>query len=294
MIQAETRLRVADNTGAKEIYCIKVLGGSKRRYAKVGDVIVASVKTATPNGSVKKKEIVRAVVVRTKKNINRSDGSAICFDENGNILWSKENGNNDWSTWQRIAATTDGNYVICGYEKDQPLSGGAHKQYGVISKITPGGDLIWHRKYTMSSENKRYDVFYGITPTRDGGFLCAGSVWGDSIARQNAWIVKLDSLGCLAPGCSPGVGIIELPLAASDPILLFPNPATDILTVATQDKRPIECIQIYDVQGRLLIGQIPAGAGQYSVDVRSAPPGVHFCAVRTGGVWFIRQLAGVR
>ncbi len=89
MIQAETRLRVADNTGAKEIYCIKVLGGSKRRYARVGDIIVASVKTATPNGSVKKKEVVRAVIVRTKKTINRVDGSAICFDENAAVIIDK-------------------------------------------------------------------------------------------------------------------------------------------------------------------------------------------------------------
>ncbi len=89
MIQAETRLHVADNTGAKEIYCIKVLGGSKRRYARVGDIIVASVKTATPNGTVKKKEVVQAVVVRTKKTINRTDGSAICFDENAAVIIDK-------------------------------------------------------------------------------------------------------------------------------------------------------------------------------------------------------------
>ena len=89
MIQAETRLLVADNTGAKEIYCIKVLGGSKRRYARVGDIIVASVKTATPNGTVKKKEVVQAVIVRTKKTINRTDGSAICFDQNAAVIIDK-------------------------------------------------------------------------------------------------------------------------------------------------------------------------------------------------------------
>ena len=89
MIQAETRLLVADNSGAKEIYCIKVLGGSKRRYARVGDIIVASVKTATPNGTVKKKEVVQAVIVRTKKTINRTDGSAICFDQNAAVIIDK-------------------------------------------------------------------------------------------------------------------------------------------------------------------------------------------------------------
>src|SRR5689334_15518181 len=91
MIQAQTRLRVADNTGAKEIMCIKVLGGSKRRYARIGDVIVASVKTATPGGTVKKKEVVRAVVVRVSANTTRGDGSAIAFDENAAVIIDKTN-----------------------------------------------------------------------------------------------------------------------------------------------------------------------------------------------------------
>jgi len=89
MIQAETRLRVADNTGAKEIACIKVLGGSRRRYARVGDIIVASVKTATPTGQVKKKEVVQAVIVRTTKQTVRADGSVIRFDENAAVIIDK-------------------------------------------------------------------------------------------------------------------------------------------------------------------------------------------------------------
>lgn len=86
MIQPQTRLKVADNTGAKEIMCIKVLGGSKRRYARVGDVIVASVKTATPNGTVKKKEVVRAVIVRSRREVTRRDGSNVRFDENAAVI----------------------------------------------------------------------------------------------------------------------------------------------------------------------------------------------------------------
>ncbi len=86
MIQSETRLKIADNTGAKEILCIKVLGSSKRRYARVGDVIVASVKIATPNGTVKKKEVVRAVVVRTVREVSRRDGSTVKFDENAAVI----------------------------------------------------------------------------------------------------------------------------------------------------------------------------------------------------------------
>ena len=86
MIQQETRLKVADNTGAKEILCFKIIGGSKRRYATVGDIIVITVKNAIPNGMVKKGDISRAVVVRTKKEIRRNDGSYIRFDDNAAVL----------------------------------------------------------------------------------------------------------------------------------------------------------------------------------------------------------------
>lgn len=86
MIQAETKLKAADNTGAKVIECFKVLGGSRRRYASVGDIIVCSVKSAEPRGMVKKGDKVRAVVVRTKKAIRRKDGSYIRFDENAAVI----------------------------------------------------------------------------------------------------------------------------------------------------------------------------------------------------------------
>ena len=86
MIQSFTRLNVADNTGAKEIMCIKVLGGSKRRYATVGDVIVASVKKALPTGKIKKGQVVKAVVVRTHKVVQRENGSLIRFDDNAAVI----------------------------------------------------------------------------------------------------------------------------------------------------------------------------------------------------------------
>jgi large subunit ribosomal protein L14 len=86
MIQPETRLTVADNSGAKELYCIKVLGGSKRRYASVGDIIVVSVKEALPNSKVKKGDVMKAVVVRTAKEVGRPDGSYIKFDDNSAVL----------------------------------------------------------------------------------------------------------------------------------------------------------------------------------------------------------------
>lgn len=86
MVQQESRLAVCDNSGAKEILCIRVLGGTRRRYARVGDIIVATVKEAAPNGTVKKKSVVKAVVVRTSKEIRRKDGSTIKFDDNAAVI----------------------------------------------------------------------------------------------------------------------------------------------------------------------------------------------------------------
>ena len=86
MIQQESRIRIADNTGGRELLVIKVLGGSRRRYASVGDVVIGTVKSATPQGSVKKSDVVRAVVVRTKKGWRRPDGSFIRFDDNAAVL----------------------------------------------------------------------------------------------------------------------------------------------------------------------------------------------------------------
>ena len=86
MIQMESYLKVADNTGAKEIHCIRVLGGSKRKYGNIGDIIVASVRKATPGGTVKKGDVVKAVIVRTKRGIRREDGTYVRFDENAAVI----------------------------------------------------------------------------------------------------------------------------------------------------------------------------------------------------------------
>jgi large subunit ribosomal protein L14 len=90
MIQVETRLKVADNTGARELLCIRIKGGSRRRYAGVGDIIVGAVKEATPGGSVKKGDVVQAVVVRVKKSYGRRDGTYIGFDENAAVLIDRQ------------------------------------------------------------------------------------------------------------------------------------------------------------------------------------------------------------
>ena len=91
MVQQETRLKVADNTGAKELLCIRVMGGSKRRYGFIGDIITATVKEATPGGTVKKGEVVKAVIVRTVKSTRRKDGSYIRFDENAAVIIKDDN-----------------------------------------------------------------------------------------------------------------------------------------------------------------------------------------------------------
>ena len=90
MIQVESRLKVADNSGAKELGVIRVLGGTHRRYARVGDVVVASVKDASPTGAIRKKAVVRAVIVRTRNQIRRKDGSTICFDDNAAVIINED------------------------------------------------------------------------------------------------------------------------------------------------------------------------------------------------------------
>jgi len=91
MIQSRSRLKVADNTGARELACIRVLGGSKRRYAEIGDIVIASVKLAAPTAQIKKKEVVRAVIVRQRKNHKRKDGTYIRFDDNAAVIIGKDN-----------------------------------------------------------------------------------------------------------------------------------------------------------------------------------------------------------
>jgi len=90
MIQVESRLKVADNSGAREVLCIKVLGGTRRRYARIGDIIVVTVKEAITGGTVKKSDVRRAVVVRTRKELNRSDGSSVRFDDNAAVILDEQ------------------------------------------------------------------------------------------------------------------------------------------------------------------------------------------------------------
>jgi len=112
MIQPQTYLRVADNTGARELMCIRVLGGSKQRAATVGDIIIAVVKDATPNMPVKKSDVVRAVIVRTRKNVRRGNGTSIRFDENAAVIINKENNPRGTRVFGPVARELrDGNFT---------------------------------------------------------------------------------------------------------------------------------------------------------------------------------------
>ena len=115
MIQQETRLKVADNTGAKELLCIRVMGGSTRRYANIGDIIVASVKDATPGGVVKKGDVVKAVVVRSVQKTRRKDGSYIMFDENAAVIIKDKNDKTPVGT--RIFGPVARELRDCGFMK---------------------------------------------------------------------------------------------------------------------------------------------------------------------------------
>ena len=117
MVQQETRLKVADNTGAKELLCIRVMGGSTRRYAQIGDVIVASVKDATPGGVVKKGDVVKAVVVRTVKGVRRKDGSYIKFDENAAVIIKDDKTPRGTRIFGPSQANPDGGII----QKEAPL-----------------------------------------------------------------------------------------------------------------------------------------------------------------------------
>ena len=135
MIQQETRLKVADNTGAREILCIRVAGGSRRRYARVGDIITATVKTAAPQAAVKKGEVVKAVVVRTKKPFGRDDGTLIAFDENAAVIIDSA------AQPARHAHLRAGGPRVAReelHEDRQPCTGGAVAMAGTKMKIKKG------------------------------------------------------------------------------------------------------------------------------------------------------------
>jgi hypothetical protein len=210
----------------------------------------------------------------------------------GDVIWTKEHGNHvyDDTWWRGLSPLEDGNFLGYGLDREHETYPNM-KEYGTISKITPDGEVLWERRYSASSEGKLYDVFWKAIPTTDGGIIACGSTWGDSLTRENSWIVKLDSLGCLEPGCdSISTGVVELPVGENSPIKIYPNPTGGQLTVEAQKGNVIKAVKIYDLQGRRIVNEeYGLGRASLSVDLGGEPPGVYFCTALVGGVWVTRQ-----
>jgi len=216
----------------------------------------------------------------------------LSINEEGEVLWSKEYGSDIYNDagWRGLTLCLDGNYITGGTTRENQYIPN-RKAYGTIAKISPSGEVLWERKYSASTEGQLYDVFWRTIPTSDGGIIACGSTWGDSITKENSWIVKLDSLGCLEPGCdSISTGVVELPVGDNSPIKIYPNPTGGQLTIEAQGGRLITALKIYDLQGRRLKDEVfKPGRGSLSLDLSGEPPGMYFCTALVGGVWVTRQ-----
>ena len=221
----------------------------------------------------------------------------IAIDSLGNILWSKEYNLNDRCSWRSLALAHDGNYYASGYERDNVTFGDGGQtfycQYGVISKISPEGDLLWHRRYTVEQLNKHYDIFFNVMATSDGGILCNGTTYENDTTHQNAWIVKLDSLGCLTPNCGPSVDVIELPVGKNSPVQIWPNPTSGEVTVEARNGQRIEALRVFDAQGREVPVQADLPAMQVRFSLGGQPDGMYFCSALVGGVLVVRQVVKI-
>ena len=216
----------------------------------------------------------------------------LSINEEGEVLWSKEYGSDIYNDagWRGLTLCLDGNYITGGTTRENQYIPN-RKAYGTIAKISPSGEVLWERKYSASTEGQLYDVFWRTIPTSDGGIIACGSTWGDSITKENSWIVKLDSLGCLEPGCdSISTGVVELPVGDNSPIKIYPNPTGGQLTIEAQGGRLITALKVYDLQGhRLKDETYKPGRDSLSLDMSGDPPGMYFCTALVGGVWVTRQ-----
>jgi len=220
------------------------------------------------------------------------------MDENGKFLWWKEYKPEFYAGWSRIVPSLDGNFYACGvatvYDPDLPTG---FAQNAAISKISPEGYLLWHKKYTMSPPGKYYDIFFNVLATSDGGILCNGTTYENDSTRQNAWIVKLDGNGCIAPG--PGCSTdsdepIELPVGRNSWISLSPNPTSGLVSIVANGEHRIEAWRIFDPAGRLVQERQGLNTGQAEADLGSGPAGVYVVSVLVDGVWNVRQVVRVK
>ncbi|MBL7809465.1 MAG: T9SS type A sorting domain-containing protein [Saprospiraceae bacterium] len=216
------------------------------------------------------------------------------MDSNGTFLWSKQYDPEFYAGWTRIVPSLDGNYYACGvatvYDLNFPTG---FKQYGAISKLSPEGELLWHRKYTMSPPGKNYDVFFNVLATSDGGILCNGTTYENDTTRQNAWIVKLDGNGCIGPG--PGCSTdsdepIELPVGPNAWVAISPNPTSGLFRIEARNEHLIEALRVFDTAGRLVNEQLGLHEKSMEADLGSGPTGVYVVSVLVDGVWNVRQV----
>jgi len=210
------------------------------------------------------------------------------LDAQGNVLWSKSYAENERSGWASIEASQDGNFYACGYERD--FADAIYKQYATISKLAPNGDLIWHRKYSVEPSGKHYDIFFNILVTSDGGILCNGTTYGNDTTRQNAWIVKLDSLGCLSPGCDTGVDVFELPIGNATPFILAPNPTSGVFQIQAKNDLIIDAVRVYAMGGALVYNAPNVKSNYVSIELNGMSNGPYVCSVLINGTRYIRQI----
>ncbi len=216
------------------------------------------------------------------------------FDEDGNLLWEKDIPGNRTSTWVKIRAASDGNYLVSGDDvvAHDTLSGGSNRS-ATIGKISPDGDILWRRYFDQSDlVFIDTDIFWNVIETSDGGILCSGHTIPDSIAVQNFWLVKLDSMGCLTPGCdSTMVSTDPIILEPSDQLLVYPNPSSGQFKVTTEaGVADVTNISITNMAGQTV--SLWSGQEQsVEMDISTYPAGIYLVAARIGGVIYLQKVS---
>ncbi|MBK8192780.1 MAG: T9SS type A sorting domain-containing protein [Lewinellaceae bacterium] len=208
----------------------------------------------------------------------------------GNILWLKHFPGKEWHAWFSYPAeTSNGALVMAGGEMEFDSTNGNYWVLGTLTKTDAQGNLIWKRQYYTRHDLDNY--FFGMIPTSDLGFLMYGFAYRDSNNRQDAWVVKVDSLGCLEPGCEGSVAAPEAE-ATAVALNIYPNPTTDRFTVESPGE-PMLGLRLFDLNGRVLddvqfFRQYPVR--EYRLSLAGQPPGVYVLSVRTDKGWVGRKV----
>ncbi|MCB9284594.1 MAG: T9SS type A sorting domain-containing protein [Lewinellaceae bacterium] len=203
------------------------------------------------------------------------------FDSDGEVIWSDTYGGlPQGAQWESINLAPDGNYLVCGYlrENSHYVNDTLFKrQYGAIGKLSPEGELLWHRLYTNEPLNKHVDIFWNAIPTSDGGILCVGTTWGDSLTHQDVWAVKLDEWGCIEPGCEGPTEVVEVDIAPVE-VAVYPDPARDKFTLKLP--APLEKnaeLRLYNMMGQVVkTYSIPSGFEEYPFLLPAVQCGLYF------------------